>query len=658
MKNLQYLLIVLGILTSCGSKEEKERIVEVERIVKEHNDSNTVEIPQDVDLGKDLKGSFPKELEGTLCQLFNDDQVNNPFKLEKYFSENGMRWATSTFNSLNGKIDCLKVKPLIGDFPIKVMAIETQLGIDLILALHFDQNSKISSISMLFEKGLTAKREMVTMSDGKKLGTFFIGNPNEKKQTLYVRTPYFHSQSTTYIQYFQYFSRLNMNMVVQENRGAHLSEGTFRWLHRENIKDGGDSVNWITKQPFNNGKVLVWGISYDGFNALATAASNAEGIIGTIACSAPANVATDSFTGSKKMQSPLLNYVWEREEDFELKHFYSKVSYVLDNHDDGMENLDKYVFGREVADWRDYSSSLRNGNDTYWTERNLYKDLLKIKKPVLHIAGLDNDQDGRDTLLAYQYLKNNLSDLSLHKLYLHSEGHGCGQFLSTNDFDNFAAEKFDEVASVTAYSEIKGSDIELPEYTGTLHSYSDFTLDFGGDGAIPMGEGEAQFLMDGAIYDNAGLPNSQGADGTWASITVEEDIIINGMPKVTIPVMNYTLLGFLNISISIMRPDGSFYQVHNDLGSSSRSGYAFDVNESGKEVEVKIDLQPFKHRVTKGSTIFVQVSTQANWALDFFKKERQQYYTQQGQNGYMIFLGGEKSTVLSLPLEKAENLDI
>ena len=70
-----------------------------------------------------------------------------------------------------------------------------------------------------------------------------------------------------------------MNVMVMECRGTGLSEGVLRVNAESEYQDGYDSVEWIAAQPWCDGNVGMFGLSYFGFTQLA-AASRAGGAQG------------------------------------------------------------------------------------------------------------------------------------------------------------------------------------------------------------------------------------------------------------------------------------------------------------------------------------------------------------------------------------------
>ncbi|HEX4036016.1 MAG TPA: CocE/NonD family hydrolase [Solirubrobacteraceae bacterium] len=66
-------------------------------------------------------------------------------------------------------------------------------------------------------------------------------------------------------------------VVVQDTRGRFSSEGVFSAFVNE-ARDGADTIAWIRSQPFSNGKVGMYGVSYGGATQLLAAAERPDGL--------------------------------------------------------------------------------------------------------------------------------------------------------------------------------------------------------------------------------------------------------------------------------------------------------------------------------------------------------------------------------------------
>jgi uncharacterized protein len=83
-----------------------------------------------------------------------------------------------------------------------------------------------------------------------------------------------------------YFAKHGLPFIVVDVRGRGNSEGTFRPYIQE-AQDGFDVVEWLTEQPYCNGKVAMWGGSYGGYDQWATAKEFPPGLASIVPIAAP-----------------------------------------------------------------------------------------------------------------------------------------------------------------------------------------------------------------------------------------------------------------------------------------------------------------------------------------------------------------------------------
>ncbi len=125
---------------------------------------------------------------------------------------------------------------------------------------------------------------MVPMRDGVRLQTVIMvpRNATGALPILLRRTPY-GVPAKPYTEMPEQLSALAADgyiLVVQNLRGRFKSEGTFSLAEDTRIdpgkgtietRDGWDTVDWLVKNvPGNNGRVGIYGVSYDGYTAAAT----------------------------------------------------------------------------------------------------------------------------------------------------------------------------------------------------------------------------------------------------------------------------------------------------------------------------------------------------------------------------------------------------
>jgi len=96
-----------------------------------------------------------------------------------------------------------------------------------------------------------------------------------KAPTVLMRTPYNKSRNTAVA---EQFAREGYVVVIQDCRGCFQSKGIFIPYNNEG-QDGYDTIEWIVKQPWSNGKVGMWGSSYVGATQWLAAAEKPPGLV-------------------------------------------------------------------------------------------------------------------------------------------------------------------------------------------------------------------------------------------------------------------------------------------------------------------------------------------------------------------------------------------
>ncbi len=114
------------------------------------------------------------------------------------------------------------------------------------------------------------------LKDGTRISATFYKpaprSPGEKFPVIFEFLPYRKDDSGylgTYPQY-SYFARRGFIMVRADLRGTGSSEGLFplREYSDQEMADGLELIDQISKLPESNGNVGMWGISWGGFNAI------------------------------------------------------------------------------------------------------------------------------------------------------------------------------------------------------------------------------------------------------------------------------------------------------------------------------------------------------------------------------------------------------
>ena len=105
---------------------------------------------------------------------------------------------------------------------------------------------------------------MMPMRDGVRLYALILfpkGQPREHLPAVLIRNPYLTSGMVQgFADYTASFLQHGFAVVFQNERGRYYSEGTYTYLVGSG-NDGFDTVDWLSKQPWSNGKVGTFGCS-------------------------------------------------------------------------------------------------------------------------------------------------------------------------------------------------------------------------------------------------------------------------------------------------------------------------------------------------------------------------------------------------------------
>jgi putative CocE/NonD family hydrolase len=102
----------------------------------------------------------------------------------------------------------------------------------------------------------------IPMRDGVRLAAnVFLPSERGRFPVILERTPY--NKGTEITPNYEALVEHGYAVVVQDVRGRYESEGTFDPLRQESA-DGDDTLNWIARQPWSDGKIGMTGGSYRG----------------------------------------------------------------------------------------------------------------------------------------------------------------------------------------------------------------------------------------------------------------------------------------------------------------------------------------------------------------------------------------------------------
>jgi uncharacterized protein len=260
-----------------------------------------------------------------------------------------------------------------------------------------------------------ARKVQVPMRDGVVLLADVYTPADSVRGTLLVRSPYGWQLPAATLAGGLYASR-GYRVVLAYCRGTFGSGGTFEPMMRE-VEDGLDTVAWMRKQPWFEGRFATFGASYVGFTQWALLMDPPPELAAAVIAMAPNDMYTAAYQGGA----------------FTLDDFLSWADQVAHQEDPLLQRLKNMTSGRrrltqalqhlpmveaskrllaERAPWFREWVSRRDANDPMWQAMNLEKSLDRVKVPVL-LQGGWQDLFLSQTLAQYVHLAGRGVDVAL-----------------------------------------------------------------------------------------------------------------------------------------------------------------------------------------------------------------------------------------------------
>lgn len=127
------------------------------------------------------------------------------------------------------------------------------------------KNFKTEAVLGKMPPGTRHLREFIPMRDGVRLATeIFLPPQTERAPAVLVRTPYGRQQAARYA---PEYGGSGCAVIVQDTRGRGDSGGSIILANENEIDDGYDTIDWIARQEWSNGRVGITGGSGHGMAA-------------------------------------------------------------------------------------------------------------------------------------------------------------------------------------------------------------------------------------------------------------------------------------------------------------------------------------------------------------------------------------------------------
>jgi putative CocE/NonD family hydrolase len=464
---------------------------------------------------------------------------------------------------------------------------------------------------------------------------------------LLMRQPYGRKIASTVVYaHPSWYASQGYLVVIQDVRGRGTSQGEFKLFENE-IEDGLETINWAAQLPQSNGKVGMYGFSYQGMTQL-YAAVHQPSALKTIC---PAMIAHSLYqdwayeNGAFCLQ---MNLGWAiqlaaetaklkgDQDTFQKLYAVSRNLPLLDKIPVNPSILQELAADSFYHDWLN-----RPENDPYW--QNLSPEFLleKVDLPILHIGGWF-DPHLRGNFKLYQNMKSK-SQFPQH-LIIGPWGHlPWGRKTGEIDYGKSASSFIDEYQIAWFDYFLKGKSsqsleklpIQLFEMGSnqwrnleTFNSHQPQIFYLKSNGLANIQENAGQLvtdlrldtpkIIDTIVHDpwrpvpslggHAGFPSGSCERSsidtrfdvlTYTSQPLTEDLFLQGEIKVEINVQGDTPSFDLCAIVSDVHPDGSVYNFS--------QGYR-RINASETKETITFSLQPICIRLAQGNAIRLSLS--------------------------------------------------
>jgi hypothetical protein len=213
--------------------------------------------------------------------------------------------------------------------------------------------------------------------------------------TLLMRQPYGRDIASTVVYAHPvWFARHGYHVAIQDVRGRGGSQGEF-YPFRYEGKDGAEAIAWLRKHAASNGRIGMYGFSYQGATQLLAAAEQPEGL----QCIAPHMTAADLYHGwfyhhgALRLSSTLGWGVQMLREDarrLELREASDRLEAAWTNIRAQVTHVPyadhPAITGSALPSYvRDWLAHRDAG--AYWEAMDISTRLDQVRVPALHLSG-------------------------------------------------------------------------------------------------------------------------------------------------------------------------------------------------------------------------------------------------------------------------------
>jgi putative CocE/NonD family hydrolase len=198
--------------------------------------------------------------------------------------------------------------------------------------------------------------------------------------TLLIRSPY-STQHPRYVDWAIRFARGGYAVVLQDCRGRYESEGEWH-PYADEIQDGEDTLQWLGSQPWSNGRVGTFGVSYPGFTQVLMASCHSPYLQALVPiANQEDNYGHMRYNGVLQLQNAM-NFVWVGRRTnqnaprdlIDWESVYRRLPLL-----NALDDIADRPFYRQVVQHPLF--------DEFWTACSMKQRYSEVESPALFITG-------------------------------------------------------------------------------------------------------------------------------------------------------------------------------------------------------------------------------------------------------------------------------
>lgn len=220
----------------------------------------------------------------------------------------------------------------------------------------------------------------VPMRDGVQLATDIYRSPNTRRApVLLMRSPYNKKGGKSAS---ERFAAAGYIAVVQDCRGRYESEGAFFPYNNEG-QDGYDTIEWLTKQEWCNGRIGMWGASYVGATQWQAAVEHPPGLVTITPTATFSSFYRNLYLGGAVRLSLITR--WAATQSVRPEH-----AAMTDDWNRTFRFLPLSEIDRDIGWPIPWLEGLLThpSPDGYWKRLDMTEDLARLELPVQHVVGM------------------------------------------------------------------------------------------------------------------------------------------------------------------------------------------------------------------------------------------------------------------------------